>query len=108
MSEHKVQVKCRNNGETLEVAIGTTLQEVYSLSGLQMEYGPICAKVNNKVEGMHYRLYKNKNVEFLDLHNPSGQRTYTRTLFFILCKAATTCGPTAASSSTYRSLMATT
>ena len=88
MSEHKVQVKCRNNGETLEVAIGTTLQEVYSLSGLQMEYGPICAKVNNKVEGMHYRLYKNKNVEFLDLHNPSGQRTYTRTLFFILCKAA--------------------
>ena len=88
MSEHKVQVKCRNNGETLEVAIGTTLQEAYSLSGLQMEYGPICAKVNNKVEGMHYRLYKNKNVEFLDLHNPSGQRTYTRTLFFILCKAA--------------------
>ena len=88
MSEHKVQVKCRNNGETLEVAVGTTLQEAYSLSGLQMEYGPICAKVNNKVEGMHYRLYKNKNVEFLDLHNPSGQRTYTRTLFFILCKAA--------------------
>ena len=88
MSEHKVQVKCRNNGETLEVAVGTSLQEAYSLSGLQMEYGPICAKVNNKVEGMHYRLYKNKNVEFLDLHNPSGQRTYTRTLFFILCKAA--------------------
>ena len=88
MSEHKVQVKCRNNGETLEVAVGTTLQEAYSLSGLQMEYGPICAKVNNKVEGMHYRLYKNKNVEFLDLHTPSGQRTYTRTLFFILCKAA--------------------
>ena len=88
MSEHTVQVKCRNNGETLEVAVGTTLQEAYSLSGLQMEYGPICAKVNNKVEGMHYRLYKNKNVEFLDLHNPSGQRTYTRTLFFILCKAA--------------------
>ena len=45
------------------------------------------ARVNNKVEGMHYRVYSNKDVEFLDLHSSSGMRTYTRTLFFILCKA---------------------
>jgi uridine kinase len=37
---------------------------------------------------MHYRIYKHKDVEFLDLRTSSGQRTYTRTLFFILCKAA--------------------
>ncbi len=52
-----------------------------------MPFGPICAKVNNKVEGMHYRLYHNKDVEFLDMTSGSGSRNYTRTLFFVLCKA---------------------
>ena len=88
MKEQKVRVRCRNNGQTYEVAVGTTLQEIYQLIGLEMEYGPVNAKVNNKVEGMHYRVYKHKDVEFLDLRTSSGQRTYTRTLFFILCKAA--------------------
>ena len=88
MEEQKVRVRCRNNGQTYEVAVGTTLQEVYRLIGLEMQYGPVNAKVNNKVEGMHYRVYKHKDVEFLDLHSASGLRTYTRTLFFILCKAA--------------------
>lgn len=52
-----------------------------------MKYGPICAKVNNKVEGMHYRIYHNKDVEFLDMTSGSGSRNYTRSLFFVLCKA---------------------
>lgn len=52
-----------------------------------MNYGPVSAKVNNKVEGMHYRVYHSKDVEFLDLHTSSGSRNYTRSLFFVLCKA---------------------
>ena len=52
-----------------------------------MECGPVCAKVNNKVEGMHYRVYHNKDVDFLDMTTDSASRNYTRTLFFILCKA---------------------
>jgi len=54
---------------------------------MAMPYGPISARVNNKVEGMHYRVYNNKDVEFLDMHSASGLRAYTRTLFFVLCKA---------------------
>lgn len=54
---------------------------------MHMPYGPVSAKVNNKVEGMHYRVYNNKDVEFLDLYSASGSRAYTRTLFFVLCKA---------------------
>ena len=53
-----------------------------------MKYGPISARVNNKVEGLHYRVYKPKDVEFLDLYNSSAIRAYTRTLFFVLNKAA--------------------
>ena len=52
-----------------------------------MPYGPIAAKVNNKVEGMNFRLYHNKDVEFLDMTSGSGSRCYTRTLFFVLSKA---------------------
>ena len=36
---------------------------------------------------MHFRLYKQKEVEFLDITSPSGMRAYTRSLFFVLCKA---------------------
>lgn len=83
----KVRVRCRNNGTKLEVEAGSSLHDVYAMTGLQMEHGPIVAKVNNKVEGLGFRLFRNKDVEFLDLTSPSGMRTYTRTLFFVLCKA---------------------
>ena len=52
-----------------------------------MDYGPVSAKVNNRVEGMHYRVYNNKDVEFLSLRSTSGWRAYVRSLFFVLCKA---------------------
>ena len=82
-----IQIRCKNNKKTYNVPIGSTLYDVFGEVNLQMEYGPISAKVNNKVEGMHYRLYHNKDIEFLDLHSPSALRTYTRSLFFVLCKA---------------------
>lgn len=82
-----IQIRCKNNKKTYNVPIGSTLYDVFGEVNLQMKYGPISAKVNNKVEGMHYRPYHNKDVEFLDLHSPSALRTYTRSLFFVLCKA---------------------
>ena len=86
--EQQVKIRCKNNKKTLNVAIGTTLSEIFSLSGLKMKYGPISARVNNKVEGMHFRVYKPKDIEFLDLHDASAMRAYTRSLFFVLNKAA--------------------
>ena len=82
-----IQIRCKNNGQTLTAPIGSTLSEVFRNAGIDMKYGPICAKVNNKVEGMHYRIYHNKDVEFLDMTSGSGSRNYTRSLFFVLCKA---------------------
>ena len=86
--EQQVIIRCKNNKKNLKVSIGSTLSEIFSQLGLEMEYGPVSAKVNNKVEGMHYRVYKQKDIEFLDLRSSSGIRAYTRTLFMILCKAA--------------------
>ncbi len=82
-----VQIRCKNNKKTQKVANGSTLSDIFSSFNLKMEHGPVSAKVNNKVEGMHYRVYNNKDIEFLDMRTSSGSRAYTRTLFFVLCKA---------------------
>ena len=82
-----LHIRCKNNKKTQEVPIGSTLSDIYKEINLQMPYGPVSAKVNNKVEGLHYRVYHNKDIEFLNLLSPSGIRTYTRSLFLVLCKA---------------------
>ena len=85
--KQKVQIRCKNNKKSQKVEIGSTLFDVFSSFDLKMTHGPVSARVNNKVEGMHYRVYNSKDVEFLDMNSASGSRAYTRTLFFVLCKA---------------------
>ena len=85
--EKTIFVYCKNDGKDYEVPVGSTLEELFGQTGLTLLHGPINAHVNNKVEGMHYRIYKRKEIEFLDITSPSGLRAYTRTLFFVLCKA---------------------
>ena len=85
--KQKIQIRCKNNKKTQNVEIGSTLFDVFSSFDLKMTHGPVSARVNNKVEGMHYRVYNSKDVEFLDMTSASGSRAYTRTLFFVLCKA---------------------
>lgn len=82
-----VRIRCKNIGETITVPFGSTLFEVFQAAAFEMPYGPVCAHVNNKTQGMNYRFYNNKDVNFLSLQHPSGMRTYTRTLFFVLAKA---------------------
>ena len=85
--KQKIQIRCKNNKKSQKVEIGSTLFDVFSSFDLKMTHGPVSARVNNKVEGMHYRVYNSKDVEFLDMTTASGSRAYTRTLFFVLCKA---------------------
>jgi len=85
--KQKIQIRCKNNKKSQKVEIGSTLFDVFSAFDLKMTHGPVSARVNNKVEGMHYRVYNSKDVEFLDMTSASGSRAYTRTLFFVLCKA---------------------
>ena len=82
-----IQIRCKNNKKSQKVEIGSTLFDIFSAFDLKMTHGPVSARVNNKVEGMYYRVYNSKDVEFLDMTSSSGSRAYTRTLFFVLCKA---------------------
>lgn len=89
-----LQIYCKNNNLTKEFPVGSSLLDIYSGLGLNMPYGPVSAKVNNKVEGLNFRVYYHKDVEFLDITNSSGMRTYVRSLCFILVKAVKDLYPT--------------
>ena len=94
MVKQMLRIRCKNSQKELEVAVGSTLTEVYGKSGLCLPHGPVSAKVHNRVKGLDYCLYNDKDVEFLDVCSDSGHRTYTRTLFFVCCKAVHDLFPT--------------
>ena len=82
-----VRIYCQNNNQSYDVPIGSNLWEVYNQLNLQLPYPVVSAKVNNRSEGLHFRLYNNKDIKFLDIRQSSGMRTYVRSLCFVLYKA---------------------
>ena len=82
-----LQIYCKNKNLTKEFEEGSSLFEIYQGFDLKMPYGPVSARVNNKVEDLNFKVYYNKDVEFLDITSASGMRTYVRSLCFILTKA---------------------
>lgn len=82
-----LKIFCRNNGETKEFPMGVNLKEVFDGFGLDMPNGLMAARVNNVTEGLALRLYRNRDVEFLDITSDDGMRMYLRSLTFIFMKA---------------------
>ncbi len=85
-----LQIRCRNNNVTREFPEGTLLLDVYKsfADELKMPFPVVSAKVNNTSQGLKFRLYQNRDVEFLDARSGSGHRVYVRSLCFVLYKAA--------------------
>ena len=84
---NEINIRCKNTGKTFPMPLGCSLKEVYEQSGVTMNHGPVCASINNKVQGLNYRFYNSKDVELLDMTTADGMRTYTHTLFLVLAKA---------------------
>ena len=82
-----LQIYCKNINKSKSFPIGISLLDIYSGFELDLPYGPVSAKVNNKVEGLTFRVYNNKDIEFQNIYSSSGMRTYVRSLCFVLCKA---------------------
>ena len=85
-----LQIRCKNNNKTKSFPEGTSLLDVYHefADELQMPYPVVSAKVNNASQGLKFRLFQNRDVEFLDARQGSGHRVYVRSLCFVLYKAA--------------------
>ncbi len=86
-----LQIRCRNNNVIKEFPEGITLLDAYQqfADDIQMPYPVVSAKVNNASQGLKFRLYQNRDVEFLDARRGSGHRAYVRSLCFVLYKAST-------------------
>ncbi len=85
--EPTITVYCKNTHTYHEVPRGISLIELKELLNVQLKYPIIAAHVNYKVENLDFRLYKPKDVEFLDASTPSGMRVYVRTLGMVLACA---------------------
>ena len=84
-----LQVRCKNINLTKSFPEGCSLLDVYKgfADNLKMPYPVVSAKVNNASQGLKYRLFHNRDVEFIDARDGSGQRVYVRSLCFVLYKA---------------------
>ena len=84
-----LQIRCKNNNTTKSFPEGSSLLDVYQefADEIQLPYPVVSAKVNNVSQGLKFRLYHNRDVEFLDAREGSGHRVYVRSLSFVLYKA---------------------
>ena len=84
-----LQIRCKNNNVTKSFPEGTSLLDVYQefSDEIRLPYPVVSAKVNNTSQGLKFRLYQNRDVEFLDAREGSGHRVYVRSLSFLLYKA---------------------
>ena len=84
-----LQIRCKNNNVTKSFPEGTSLLDVYQefANDIKLPFPVVSARVNNTSQGLKFRLFQNRDVEFLDAREGSGHRVYVRSLSFLLYKA---------------------
>lgn len=83
-----LQIYCKNNNKSQSFPEGSSLLEIFQGFNLDFKLPVISAKVNNCSQGLKFRVYQNRDVEFLDIMDSSAMRVYTRSLCFVLYKSA--------------------
>ena len=83
-----LQIYCKNTQTSKSFPEGSTLLDVLKEFDFEQPYPIVSAKVNNVSQGLKFRIYNNKDVEFVDVRSYCGMRAYTRSLCFVLSKAA--------------------
>ena len=84
-----VKIHCVNTGTTSVFTEGTTLLDMLQDFGpsIDLKYPVLAAKVNNVCQGLKYRAFNSRQVEFVDYNSYAGRSVYCSSLCFMLCKA---------------------
>ena len=82
-----VRIFCKNNGKSEDFESGISLINIYERMNLQLPHQVVAARVNNEVVGLTFKVYRNKDIEFLDITSEDGMRMYVRSLIFVMMKA---------------------
>jgi len=83
-----LKIYCKNTGTSKEFQEGVTLAEVLPHFDFDRPYDILCAKVNYVAQGLKYKAFNSRDVEFLDYRSYTGRSAYCRSLCFLLSKAA--------------------
>ncbi|MBR5104047.1 MAG: nucleoside kinase [Bacteroidales bacterium] len=85
-----VNIFCVNTQTSRTFPEGTTLMDMLPAFAPEFEtpYPIIAAKVNNVCQGLKYRAFNSRQVEFIDYTSYAGRSVYCSSLCFLLCKAA--------------------
>lgn len=82
-----VKIFCRNNNTSKTFPEGLSLMEMLASFDFEQPYPILAAKVNNVCQGLKYRAFNSREVEFLDYTSYAGRSVYCNSLCFLLCKA---------------------
>ena len=82
-----LKIYCKNTDSFQEFQEGTTLLDMLPAFDFERPYDILSAKVNNVSEGLKFRVFNNRDVEFLDYRSYNGRSVYCRSLAFLLCKS---------------------
>lgn len=90
-----LRIYCENVREYIDVEGGESLLDIAARLGDRLDFKPICAHVNNKNEGLHFRVYMPKKVNFMSIDTAGGMRVYIRSLCMMFYRAVRNCFPQA-------------
>ena len=82
-----VKIFCKNNNTSKTFPEGLTLMEMLASFDFEQPYPILAAKVNNVCQGLKYRVFNSREVEYLDYTSYAGRSVYCNSLCFLLCKA---------------------
>lgn len=82
-----VTIFCKNNNTSKTFPEGLSLMEMLASFDFEQPYPILAAKVNNVCQGLKYRAFNSREVEFLDYTSYAGRSVYCNSLCFLLCKA---------------------
>ena len=89
-----IQIVCTNTGHKELVNKGITILELAKKYEEELGFKPINCRMDNNTVGLTEKITKSCELFFVGLNEESGQRTYFRTLSFILSKAVREVIPT--------------
>ncbi|MDE6831906.1 MAG: hypothetical protein K2J07_04150 [Muribaculaceae bacterium] len=89
----KIKLYIDNVGRYVEADGGETLLDILARIRPELTFDPICARVNNKTEDLHFRIFSPKKVDFQPMWSASGERVYVRSLCMLLYRALTRVTP---------------
>ena len=83
-----ITVYCDSLQGFYDCAPGTTVGELARKIDTGCRYPVVAALVDNMLKELTFPIYTSHTVKFIDCTHPDGRRTYSRSLSFVLQKAA--------------------